>query len=194
MTVVQEICSLSTEELEARRAWLGRGLRSRVRERRSLRDGVLLRFDDSSEIRAELEQLVAFERECCPTLDLAIRESEGELELEVRGLDPDSDLFEGIGPETNQETRPASPWRRVISAAGFGTLGALTLCCVLPMMSVALFGGAVVAPLTSLDDPWVVSSTALALAAALWLWQRRRSSSSIAAAASDCAPDGGCGC
>jgi hypothetical protein len=193
MTDIHEVCSLSEDELATRRKALDRGLLAKVRNRRSLADGVLLRFAATPALRAELDEFIAFEQGCCPTLDLLVRETGNELELEIHGLDPDSELFEGLESRSDGGARPASRWRRALSAIGLGSVGALTLCCVVPMAGMALFGSALAAPLTSLDDPWVVSSTALVLAATVWIWQRRRRSRGNATAPA-CATDGSCGC
>jgi len=217
MTEIREVCSLSEEELAVRRAALGRGLLAKVRERRALRDGMLFRFDVSPGMREALDEFLAFERGCCPSLGLRVRESAGALELEIRGLDPESsfltgmpatalDRHSGSNPdrEADEDPQPPSRWRRALSAIGLGTVAALTLCCVVPVAAVALFGVALAAPFTRLDSPWTISSIALGLAAGVWLWRQRRdvarrarlAAGAKAATGSDvsCSIDGGCGC
>jgi len=68
-------------------------------------------------------------------------------------------------------------------------VGALLICCVLPFGMIALLGTAVAAPLTSLDNPWIISGSALLLVALIWQWQRRREDARNAKASA-----GGCGC
>jgi len=71
MTDVREICNLSDEDLEARRAELAGGLIPKARARKNLSDGVVFSFDATPELRDELNAFVAFEGECCPTLDVS---------------------------------------------------------------------------------------------------------------------------
>lgn len=195
MTTIQEICSLTEGERDARRKALSRGLLSQVRERRLLSDGLALRFDATPVIRAELDEFIAFERGCCPTLGLSVHASADALELAITGLDSDVQLFMGAGPGMELATPGPSRWRRILSAAGLGTLGALTLCCVLPVAGVALFGTALAAPFANLDDPWVISSTALALAGGVWRWRQQRDAQKRAVSVpAACATDGECGC
>lgn len=206
MTDIRQICSLSDEEFEARRAALERGLWSKVRERRTLENGVALGFEATPGIRSALEDFIAFEQGCCSSLRFAVRESGAGVELEIRGLDPESSFPVPVGGELESGPGSASPatpraagfWRRAIAAAGLGSVGALILCCVLPVAGVALFGAALAAPLTSLDNPWAISSTALALAGGSWLWRGRRDASRRAVtrigAGASCSTDGGCGC
>ena len=192
MTDIREICRLSDQELEARRGQLSRGLASRIRGRRDLQDGMVLAFDSSPENREELNAFIAFERECCPTLDFALGEASGGLELEIRGIDPQSDYFGGIGADVGLEVESAAGssrrWRRVLSSVGLGALGALSVCCLLPFAAAALFGTAVVLPLTNLDNPWSISASALVFAGGIWFWQARRETTRAAAS------PGGCGC
>ena len=200
MTEIREICKLSDQELEARRRDLGRGLASRIRDRRDLRDGMILSFDSTPELREELNAFVAFERECCPGLDFSLSDASGNaagnadgiVELEIRGVDPHSDFFADLGAgvvlEVDAATEVSRRWRRLLSSIGLGTLGALSLCCVLPFATAALLGTAAVAPLTNLDDPWLISASALVFAGGIWFWQRRRDGVPRATSA------GGCGC
>lgn len=189
MIDVREICNLSEEELRVRRAELSTGLATKVRERRDLGDGVTLCFDATSEMREELDAFVAFERACCPTLGLSIREASGLLQLEIRGVEPGSKLFAGLGLVDLSEVASSSRWPRILSAASLGTLGALALCCVFPIALVAVLGAAVAAPFTNLDHPGVISATALGLASGIWFWQRRRDQ-----ARAEAISGGGCGC
>jgi hypothetical protein len=158
-------------------------------------DGVVLRFDATSEMRSELDEFIAFERGCCPTLGFSVHESSRGLDLEILGVDPDSELFDGFSSQPETSSHATRRWCRALSSVGLGTVGALTICCVLPMAALALFGAAIAAPLTSLDHPWVISSMALGLAAVLWLWQKRRAARhDELASAPACSARGDCGC
>jgi hypothetical protein len=190
MTDVREICNLSDEDFEARGAELAGGLARRVRERRNLGSGVALAFDATPEMREELNAFIDFERGCCPTLEFSISEASGALQLEIRGIEPDSGLFAGVGlVAASGRVSPSRDWRRILSSAGLGTLGALAVCCALPIALVAILGTAVAAPFTSLDNPWLISLSALAFACGIWLWQRRRDDARATANSG-----AGCGC
>jgi MerR family copper efflux transcriptional regulator len=74
-------CSLSATDLSARLAEM----------RRLGQDALLsadgegtLRFRGDTETRARLEAIVAAEAECCPFLDMRLREEAGALVLEIR--------------------------------------------------------------------------------------------------------------
>jgi len=171
-------------------------LGSRIRARRDLRDGVILSFDATSEIREELNDFVAFERECCPTLGLSLSETSGVIELEIRGIEPGSSLFASVGADvgagvelaTNAANGSSRRWRRILISAGLGTLGALVVCCVLPFVAVLVLGTAAVAPFTNLENPWLTSASALVFAGGFWVWWRRRDN------AKPVASRGGCNC
>jgi hypothetical protein len=189
MTDVREICNLSDEDLEARRAELASGLMPKARERKKLSDGVAFSFDATPALRDELDAFVAFERECCPTLRLSVDESSDGLRLDIRGIEPDSSFLAGVGLVSESEgIFPSRNWRRILSFAGLGALGALVVCCVLPIALVAILGIAVAAPFARLDNPWSISASALVFACVIWLWQRRREDARAAQA-----PAGECG-
>ena len=97
MTDIRAICSLSDEELAARRKELQEGLLSVVRGREELSEGLALLFDATPERREELESFVAFERECCSDVDWSVRDVDGALRLEIRGIDPRTGVFAEIG-------------------------------------------------------------------------------------------------
>lgn len=194
MTDIRNICQLSDEDLEARRVDLGRRLAPKLRGRRNQSDGVTLSFDATPEMREELDAFVAFESECCPSLNLSLSEATGELQLEMRGIDPSAELFadEGLAAASDAadlDTEGSSRWRPVLDSIGLGALGALALCCVLPMALVAAFGTAVAVPFSMLDNPWLISANAFLFAAGIWLWQRRRKDARTATASGR-----GCGC
>lgn len=97
MTDIREICSLSDEDLEARRAQLREHLVPQVRGGEELSDGLALLFDATPEMRVELDAFVAFERECCSGLGFSLHDASGALRLEIRGIDPRASVFSDIG-------------------------------------------------------------------------------------------------
>jgi hypothetical protein len=104
MTDVRTICRLSDEDFEARRAQLRKSLFPRVRAREELPDGLVLLFEATPELRGELDDFVAFERECCPGLELSLADDSGTLRLEIRGIDPLAGDFAGVGPARGTES------------------------------------------------------------------------------------------
>ena len=61
-TDIREICDLSDEDRETRRASLHKRLFVFVRRRQELPDGLALYFDETPEMRAELDEFVEYER------------------------------------------------------------------------------------------------------------------------------------
>ena len=98
MTIdIREICDLSDEDRETRRASLSKGLFAFVRRRQELPDGLALYFDETPEMRAELDEFVEFERDCCSGLGWSVRSELGALRLEIKGVDPRSAAFAAAG-------------------------------------------------------------------------------------------------
>lgn len=188
-TEIETICNLSDDDREARREEIENALLPKVRSRQSLPNGVAFFFVACSENRRDLEAFVAFERECCPGLGFDLRKSDDWLRLEITGINPGSSLFEGATELVATCNASRTGWQRLLGSAGLGTLGALIICCVLPLSVVALLGTATAAPLTRLDNPWIISAIALLLAALIWHWQRRRDHMRSARAST-----GECGC
>jgi hypothetical protein len=200
MTDVRKSCRLSDDAFEARRATLRRQLAPHARFREALPDGVALGFEATPDLRAALDDLVAFERECCPGLGFALRERGGVLRLEVRGVAADAPILADLGappladlgasPLTvsapPSRRRRARGWARAARAAGLGTAASFALLCLLPMGAAALLGASVVAPLAALDRPWIVAATALVCATLVW---RRARARATAGGGGD-----GCGC
>jgi hypothetical protein len=100
-TGFEDICTLSPEELRERSLSLRRDLMPAVKHASRLAGdaGLALDFDTSLERRAQLDELVAFERQCCSGLDWNVTElaAGGALRLTITGLAPDAPLFETLG-------------------------------------------------------------------------------------------------
>lgn len=187
MSDIREVCNLSDEEFEARRQELREELVPHVRSRAALPDGAVLAFDATPERRRALEDFVAFERRCCAGLRFALREERGAIQLEIRGVDPESSGFLEGAPEERPVSGGASALARVARAGGLGAVGAFVLFCGLPIAAVALAGAELAAPLGILDHPVVLSLGTLLFAGGVWRWERRR-------AKADAAGGGGGGC
>lgn len=210
MTEIRAICNLSDEEFTARRKELREGLMPLVRGREKLSDGLALFFDASTPIREELEAFVAFERECCPGLGFSVHDTPGALRLEIRGVDPNASLFAGAGAETGGASDAAAELGaepglfaqretherfgalralRALRTLGIAGAVALLVCCVVPIGIAALVGAKLAAPLSALDNPWVIALGTVGFASLLWRRERVRASRARAAAGT-----GGCGC
>ena len=74
-------CTLSAAALSARLAEMNRLGRDALL---SVDGAGTLRFRADTETRARLEAIVAAEAECCPFLDMDVREEDGALVLEIR--------------------------------------------------------------------------------------------------------------
>ena len=90
MTDIRAICSLTDERFAARQEELRAGLFARAGRWEELSNGLAFYFDASPEMREELEALMAFERKCCPGLDLSVSDSSEALRLEILGIDPNT--------------------------------------------------------------------------------------------------------
>ena len=170
----EDVCKLPSEELQDRSDMLRRELIHLVIRREPLSDGVAFEFAYTPVMQKKLEDLVAFERNCCSALTWSLaRPASDILRLSVRGLTPDSDFFRGLGGG-----EASSPMRghvqRIAKAAGFGAVTGFLLCCVIPLGLAAALGTAVAAPFVWLDDPFVIAIAAVLLAVPAWLWMRRQ--------------------
>jgi hypothetical protein len=175
MDELRETCTLSDEELAARRLRLREELAPHVRGRRVLADGVELTFEASAERRRDLEAFVAFERGCCPGLGFGLREEQGSLRLAIHGLDPRASVLAMPAPaRQGRQVAQASRGARIARAGGLGAIGAFVLLCGVPLAVAALAGAAVAAPLGVLDHPLALGLGALVLAAGAWRWERNR--------------------
>ena len=170
---IREICNLSDEDREARRESLSRRLFAFVRRREELPEGLALYFDETPEMRDELDELVEFERGCCSGVGWSLRSESGALRLEISGIDPNSAAFASIGSVAAMPSNSDKPgrWPRLLRSVGFGSAGAFLVCCVLPLGVLALVGAT---PLLLLDNPWVIGASALGLSGLLWVWEGRR--------------------
>ena len=74
-------CSLGATDLSARLAEMNRLGRDALL---SVDGAGTLRFRADTETRARLEAIAAAEAECCPFLDMDLREEDGALVLEIR--------------------------------------------------------------------------------------------------------------
>ncbi len=93
MADVPVACRLSGPELRARESGLLANLAAQVLEREPLpsgsadSEGLRLRFAATAELLAEVAQLIALERQCCPFLrfSLTVEPAGGPLWLELSG-------------------------------------------------------------------------------------------------------------
>lgn len=192
MSELREHCNLSDESFEERRKDLRETLLPKVISRQRLERGIALLFDDTPAMREQLDAFVAFEQECCSGLDFSVTPSDGSLRLEVLGLDPDSDVLAELGSASPQVESPAPQrgrWMRLLRSVGGGSALALLICCIAPIVAVALLGAAVAAPLVALDNPLVIVPAALAMGVLLFRFERKREERAKGQAAK-----GGCGC
>ncbi len=93
---IADICELPPDQLAARKEELRRELLPCVLASEPIEGGQALEFETMQ--REKLEALVAFERQCCGSLDWQLVESRtaGRIRLEIRGLPPGKDLLAAI--------------------------------------------------------------------------------------------------
>ncbi len=176
----EHVCSLPSDKLGERVAMIKRDILPQVTRRETLADGVAFEFEHTPAMQKTLEDLVAFERECCSGLAWNLCRPSGRvLRLRVKGLDPESDFFRAVGGTTDAPIK--GRLARLAQAGGIGAGVGLFFCCVVPIGVVAVAGAAVAAPLSKLDDPLVISATAVVLAVPAWFWLKRRAARSAEA-------------
>jgi hypothetical protein len=89
------VCSLDAARLQAREAELASLGRSMVSVSRPEGAPVTLRFTAAQETRDRLDRIVAAEAECCPFLDMKVREGET-LELAIDGPEDAAPVVDGL--------------------------------------------------------------------------------------------------
>ena len=70
---LRDACNLSDEELKARLELLSGEFFALDRKREELPSGLALTFDDTSKMRARLDEFVATERICCSSIDWLVQ-------------------------------------------------------------------------------------------------------------------------
>jgi hypothetical protein len=98
-------------------------------------------------------------------VEWSVRDDHDTLQLEIRGLDPTSDLFASLDAKqastpdrrlanVAERKSPAGPgWRGLLRSLGLGSVLSLTVCCVLPIGVAMVAGAGIAAPLGVLDNP-----------------------------------------
>ena len=96
---IEEVCRLPEAELRARIAELRSELLPRVERARRGADGAAIELDFAAtdELRARLEALVAFERQCCDGIGWDLTSADGAHRLVISGLSDDSPFFRALG-------------------------------------------------------------------------------------------------
>lgn len=199
-TGFEDFCALSPEQLRERSLSLRRDLMPLVKRASRLPDdaGLALDFDASPERRRQLDELVAFERQCCSGLDWDVTEraASSSLRLTIAGLAPDAGMYQTLGlapavqpgeqsdvqpdlqPDEQSGEQSGEPARggisRLAKAGGLGVGSAFFLFCVVPIGIAAAGGGALAAWLSPLDHPVVVLLGGAALGFPLWRYLHRK--------------------
>ena len=93
-------CTLPSDQLRDREAMMRRDLLPLVTRIEPLENGMAFEFAYSAAIERTLEEVIAFERECCGSLAWELhRPSRGVLRLSVQGIVPASEFFRSVcGP------------------------------------------------------------------------------------------------
>jgi hypothetical protein len=135
-------CSLTNDEMIARKAFLEKGLARKVNKIVELSYGYDLIFNESVEFSKELLDFINFERRCCSSFSYALifEPHNKATHLQIYGSKQiKQELAEGfktlglINSENIETTKPL--YRRLGLAAG---LGLCLLCCALPAIGVLI--------------------------------------------------------
>ena len=164
---VSSFCTLDPKALRERIAMVRREILPHATRTEALSDGRAWTFPAT--LRNRLQQLVELERQCCTDeVRFSLREIEGELRLEVHGVDPNAEVFRAL-----ESTAPVPHLAPGLKSAGLGLGISAVLFCALPLLAVALFGAAAT-PLAALDHPAYIAAGAVAFGLAIWLRKQRR--------------------
>ena len=169
----EDVCSLPADQLQDRLTTLRREIVPHVKRHTPMTEGMAFEFANTPVMRKTLEDLVAFERECCSGLTWNLgRLSDQILQLSVQGLPPDSDFYRIFGDPVGEGTAARLP--RLARAGGLGAMVALVVGCVAPVAGTSIFGAAIASRFAILEDPLVIASGAVLFAIPAWLWLKRR--------------------
>ncbi len=169
----ERVCALPEEQLAERSREVRAELGPLLRSHQTSPGRVIWRFDDSETMRAKLEELVEFERQCCAGLDFKVDVDPGSGALTLTVSGEGAEIF---SPATAPKSELAKQPGTVAGVAKAGVVGlclSLALCCVLPMVIAGLGGAALVVPFTGLDRPLFIGAGSLLFAAPVW-WRIRR--------------------
>ena len=173
-----DICTLPPSDLQSRLEWMLREILPHAFGRERLPDGVAWELRAAPGLESRLDRLIELEAECCSSLSFTQQpgSAPNTRRLEIRGVDPDSSILQGLLPAAPADPKPtnAGVGRRLGRAAGLGTALGLFVCCVLPIGAAAVLGATAAAPFASLDQPWVIAGSALLFGGAVFLWQGRK--------------------
>ncbi len=89
----ETVCTLPAEQIAERGAQLRAEFLPLVRGHEASATSVVWRFDDTEGMRARLDELVEFERQCCATLDFKIDAAADANELRFTVSGHGADLF-----------------------------------------------------------------------------------------------------
>jgi hypothetical protein len=98
-------CSLDAARLQAREAELAALGRSLISVSRPDERPVTVQFTADQETRDRLDRVVAAEAECCPSLDLRVREGET-LELTIDGPGDAAPVIDGLVEAISESVQP----------------------------------------------------------------------------------------
>ena len=171
---VVEGCSLTADEASNRMSWIRSEIVPHAIRTVRLERGLAFELAEAPGLAAKLDRLIELERACCSDIDIVFERvasaTSGHPRLEVRGIDPDAEVFQSLLEPDVPATQPAS---RLAKAAGIGAIATLFICCVLPVAAVAL-AGAAAAPIAGLESLGGLAASGIATGSAAWLWLGRR--------------------
>jgi hypothetical protein len=112
------LCTLPAGGLGERMAWIRREILPHALETSRLDRGLAFELASAPGLAARIDDLIAFERECCSSIvfERLASATPGRLRLEVRGIDPEAAVFRSL-------RGPASPVPRRIFRLAKALLG-----------------------------------------------------------------------
>lgn len=141
-------CSLTNDEMVARKDWLEKGLATKISKIVELANGYDLIFNESIEYSKELLDFINFERNCCSNFSYALifEPHNKATHLQIYGSKQiKQELAKGfkkLGLIDLDKVKITTPFYRKLGLAGIGLCG---LCCALPMIGTLIGIGSLTA-------------------------------------------------
>jgi len=89
-------CSLNDEEFKERRLLVRKSVLAHVTHQQKHPSGLILHFEDGPDVRAQVENFVALERECCGFLTFKISQPDDGLSLFIKSPEAGMETLERL--------------------------------------------------------------------------------------------------
>ena len=185
LKVSQELiaCTLPEEKLPGHLDFIRREVLDKAIRVEESTEGYALYFSNEPAMRRTLEELIAFEADCCASLSLELAEVDGRLSLQISGpagtkevLDEALSLEERVGCSCcgmSKQNVQFSRWKRWGKSGAVVAVASIVVC-ELPLLLLALGLGGAAMSVDALGEIWEIAAVAAVSVPLLyWVWRRR---------------------